>query len=308
MKPRTHTLIFLALSALTMAGCNKYEGFVHEPAFLHLDSIALTNDPAQSISNQEGFFTSDIDAVQIEVWFDGDHATTQLGTYTLPCTVPILDNRPIQKVQVYPFVRQDGILATHIYYPYYTFATQSNIHIATDSITNLGQLDESTGKYYYPVHYYNNINILKQEFFESQQYSIVFDSVLTWLKHTDLACTGDGCGWVHVPAACSDTMFSIQNAMTLNDASAYLYLEMDYKTSVTLNVGMISTRTIGSNTELRSVETLYPNDRWQKIYINLGRIWKYFRYNPEFKIMFTAMNPEGIDGDVYLDNVKVLAY
>lgn len=308
MKPLFKTIALLLAGAALTTGCERYEGFVHEPAFLHLDSMAVVNDPIHSISNQDGFFTSEIDAVQIEVWFDGDARTTQLGSYALPCTVPILDNRPIKKVQVYPFVKQNGIVSTHIYYPYYTYGMSENLPLKTDSITNLGTKDPATGRWYYNVHYRNDIQVLKQEYFESQQYSIVFDSVVTWLKNTDRACTGNGCGLVHVNSTTEDTTFTIEGTMTLNQADAYLYLEMDYKTDVRLNVGMISSRTIGTNKEMKGVETLYPTENWQKIYINLGKTWKYFNYNPEFQLVFTAMNGEQIEGDVLLDNVKIVAY
>lgn len=296
------------ISVLVFAGCSKYEGTVHTPAYIHLDSICVSNNPTNSLSNQAGFFTSNIDAVQLELWFEGDRVTTQLGTYTLPCTVPVLDNRPIQKIQVYPFVKLNGIAATRGYYPFYEFAVQQNIPLTTDSVINLGKLDTNTGRYYYNIHYQKGINILKQEFFEPIQFSIIFDSIMDWVKHDNtLSATGDGCGHVHINKENADTSTITTSYIQENNPSAYLYLELEYKSTTEVAVGMRSTQTLGSNENTQGVMNLYPTDTWTKMYINLGKTWKWFNHNP-FKIVFTLLNTEEKDADFYVDNLKIISY
>ena len=42
------------------------------------------------------------------------------------------------------------------------------------------------------------------------------------------------------------------------------------------------------------------------LYINLGRTWSWFNHNPSFKLSFAALNPYGEEGDVRIDNVKLI--
>ena len=45
---------------------------------------------------------------------------------------------------------------------------------------------------------------------------------------------------------------------------------------------------------------------WQHLYINLGRTWSYFNHTPNFRISFSALNTDGIEGDIRFDNVRLL--
>jgi hypothetical protein len=53
--------------------------------------------------------------------------------------------------------------------------------------------------------------------------------------------------------------------------------------------------------------TLLPNNRWQKIYINLGRTWGQYNYNTPIRLFFQAANPNKTGGKVKIDNVKIVA-
>ena len=49
-----------------------------------------------------------------------------------------------------------------------------------------------------------------------------------------------------------------------------------------------------------------PKDRWNKLYINLGRTWSQFLYRSPIAIYFQAVNEQGVEGDIYIDNIKVI--
>ena len=134
----------LLCATMLMVGCKKDPDTF--PAYLHLDKIEVEhNSDGTTAAYGDAWLTSEIDAVQIELWFEGEKNTTQLGTFELPCTVPVLtDKRKIDKIHVYPFVKQNGIAATHIYYPYYEYFIGRELPLAPDSVTNIGLLDEDS--------------------------------------------------------------------------------------------------------------------------------------------------------------------
>ena len=309
MKRNLFLGIFLVV-ALMLVSCNDDDYKHVAPAYLHLDKIdVIHNSDGTTSTWGDSWLTSKIDAVQIELWFKGEDATTTLGTFELPCTVPVLtDKREIEKIQISPFVKQNGIAATHIYYPYYEIYVGHNIEIAPDSITNIGVQDkDSLWSISVPYRGSKYMDVLLHEFFEPQQMSIVLDSMAERVTNED-ACSGLGFGRVEFKASEDNKTFFADKILTEHDASSYLYLEMDYRTDARLAIGMESSATIGGNPSILSVITLYPtDDEWNKIYINLGRTWKYFNYNPHFKICFTILNKDKIDGNVDIDNLKVLS-
>lgn len=296
-----------ACALLILAGCTKFDGDVTVPAYIHLDRIAVTDTPGASISSQEGFFSHYIDAAQIVVWFEGDEAETVLGTFQLPCTVPVLRNQMIDKMRIVPVVKQNGIAATRIEYPFYEYINLDSIPLSSDSTTNIGEQD-ADGLWSLTTHYKSQklMKVLAEEYFEKIQMQTSFDSVMGRITDSPTVCTGTGCGVVHVKANQSTVDFEIKNTLVEQNKTAYLYLEMDYKTDVRLSVGMRSAYYSGGSEDTQSAITLYANSEWQKIYINLGKLWSQFNYNSTFHIVFSALNTDGIDGNVYLDNVKII--
>jgi hypothetical protein len=87
-----------------------------------------------------------------------------------------------------------------------------------------------------------------------------------------------------------------------------LYLEMDYQTDLDLYVNMLGFAYSSSGSaSSKPIMTLLPNNRWQKIYINLGRTWGQYHYNTPIRLFFQAANPNKTGGKVKIDNVKIVA-
>ena len=43
------------------------------------------------------------------------------------------------------------------------------------------------------------------------------------------------------------------------------------------------------------------------VYINLGRVWEQFNHNTPLSIFFQVTNPDHKTGDIFIDNVKIIA-
>ena len=308
-------IICLMIVVSVLAGCTKFDGDVKVPAYIHLDRMGVEKRAGSGA--QDGFITSAIDAVQLVAYWEGDESETELGTFQLPCTVPVLRKDTITRLRITPVVKQNGIAATRIEYPYYEYVTLEKVNIASDSTTNLGAKD-SLGEWFINTTYRpwtTNLSItsdtllkvLAQEYFEDIQFTISFSDKVTRLTNDPIVRTGTGCGIVVVPDSSNRSVdFEIENEIECNDPTAYLYLEMDYKTDVRLSVGMRSAYYDGGTEDTQSAVTLYATQEWKKIYINLGRLWSQFNHHAKFHVVFSALNSDGTGGKVYLDNVKLL--
>jgi len=293
---------------LTISACNKFSGDVTVPAWLHLDGIDIVAQEENAPSVEEGFYSSLVDAVQLVAYFEGDDAETNLGTFQLPCTVPVLRHGKMKYLTVVPCVKQNGIASTRIEYPYFQRQRIEGLTLAADSVTHIGTLDTATGKYILRTHYYPlpHLAILAEDYFEPTSFSTHFDSTLTWVKDDPSnACTGQGYGKVHVDKTQSTVRFYIPEEFTV-DRTKYLYLEMDYRTDMLFEIYLTGFVNASSNASTMSVMKLYANDRWQKIYINLGKAWSQFNYNNPISLSFAALNTEGAEGDICIDNIKII--
>lgn len=303
-------IVCLALSAV---GCNKFEGDVTVPSYVRIDAVDVEKADVGEVGRSDGWYTSDIDAVQLIAYFDGDEAETNLGAFQLPCAVPVLRVGAMKYLRVVPVVKQNGIAATRIAYPYYREVTFTDVVLRENDTTCLGELDSLTNKYVVRVNYYNTerIDCKFYDDFELPKTDIRLGptpSVVQWsADDASLACTGSGCAHVHSGASDAKLKFEILDSISEDNASTILYLEMDYRTDVDLRVALRS-RTAYTEQETEcDVMCLYPTKEWKKIYINLGKAWSIVNHYETFHVVFYTVNSNGIEGDTYVDNLKVIA-
>ena len=102
--------------------------------------------------------------------------------------------------------------------------------------------------------------------------------------------------------------FSIDRDFQVMDATKLIYLELDSRCDPNLEyrVYMESSRIRGANTERADVMAIRGSEDWVHLYVNLGRTWAYFNYNPDFRISFTAIKTGQTGGEVRMDNVRLL--
>ncbi|MBR1793424.1 MAG: hypothetical protein IJ764_07295 [Bacteroidales bacterium] len=281
------------------------------PAYLHIDSLSVNQPAANAPSTDAGWYTSDIDAVQLIAYFDGEKAETIFGTFELPCRVPILYEGTAQYVRVIPVVRQNGIAQTRIEYPYFCDTILKDITFTANKTTHIGQLDTATGRYWLPIYYkpISLMDVLVYDAFEPLATSIVFDTTtkgVAWIQNDrEHAQTGSGYLKVTTDSNATSVEFPITTDMVINDPTKILYLEMDYHTDVHLRIGISSPYTSGGQRYTNWAITLYPRKTYGKIYINLGKLWSQFNYYPNFSVIFSTLNTTGLGGDTYIDNLKI---
>lgn len=294
-------LIFSLLTVFALfVSCDNYEGSVIVPSYLKINSITIEDDPGDSWSYEDGFFTSEVDAVNIVIYVDGDTAETNLGTFQLPCEIPVLRNGNIDRVLINPVVKQDGIAGKRINYPYYKPIVLNDVVLNEDKTTDLGDLKTRFVSK-------SEMTVKWEEFFEPGPGGFSLDSVV--LSCTDTACSGTGCGVVRVLPSQSSVSFGTDTTIYLPDPSAIVYVEMEYWSDLDFSIGLNNPYYQGGANKIKSHETIYgkPEKGWQKIYINLGSLWaKEYNFYEYIRPYFTILNGSGKGGNLYIDNIKLI--
>ena len=297
--------IIAVVAALSAVSCDRFEGDVTAPSYLKIDAINVVDNSSDSWSQYHGFFSNNIDAVNIVLWKSGDTAETNLGTFQLPCRIPVLRKGTMDYLRITPVVKQNGIAGTRITYPYYQTITLNNVSFATDSVTDLGTLQT---KYISK----SVMKVLWQEFFEPGPGSISLDSVVQrcYSLDTVMPVYGDyGCGVVRVPQGTSSIAFQTDTTYNVSNPQSILYLEMDYWSDFDFSVALHNpTYRDGPDNIITHMKIFgKPEKGWQKIYINIGSTWSQeFNHYPDIRPHFTIHNRSGKEGRLFIDNIKLI--
>ncbi len=294
---KIRNLIYTLGLLLALTACTDDEDFV-PPSFLHVEAFKVVPTTSSPISIDPGFYTSDIVACYVVAHYPGTNTLDSIGLFQLPFTVPVLHSGDVDYFEFYPAVKQSGLSGTLPFYSFYKPVKISNQTLVTgdtlrfDTLTTTYAITLSDMQLFEP--------------FEPTELSTLFDSII-WNKYAaDEACTGQGYASVHVPDSVASVPFAIKTDFYVADPSRAVYLELDTRSDLRFEVYMESAYTSGAATDVQRVMVVNPSDNWQHMYINLGRTWAWFNHNPSFKLSFKALNPYNEEGDIRIDNVKVL--
>lgn len=299
-KLKTYRNILFGLSTLLLAvACAPDD--LGTPSFIHVDAIGVNPRSTGAVTQDSGYYTSKIVAAYVVAHYPDAASVDTIGLFRLPFTVPVLHNGPVDYIEFYPAIPISGSMNALPYYTYYERIRVEDSVLYEGDTTDFGTMWTTYDALVdFPLLY---------EPFEPNEANIMMDSVVEWVKHDrDGARCGEGYGKVHVDPEASHVDFSVNTGdfFTVSDPSKLLYLEMDVRGDLDLEVSMTSTYRSGGNLDRLQVMVVYKTDEWQHLYINLGRTWSYFNHQPQFKINFSALNYDGTGGDVYIDNIKLL--
>lgn len=305
------TLISLAIAALLLPSCKKFEGSQTVPAYIRIDTMQLQCNYYDYGANTHKF----IDAW---VYIDDDI----VGCYELPATFPILKEGE-HKVAIYPGIARDGIRDLRAQYPFIAPYERSAVNLVKDSIITLMPVFN-----YYPIGHDENMHIWMEDFDRGTTYVhavapsdvdiiLTSDPVLAWHDPENIYST-----YSAKLVLTSDTMeFRIAtdefsntgtNDFQLPTSGSACMLEMDYKCSDTCLVGLrykmdyvvyneplVRLKPTGAS----GVEPL----QWNKIYINIGPYLVDYEDADYFQIYFASWDPRN-DGTqyFYFDNFKLI--
>ena len=297
---RAFATIATILIFTLLAGCTDDSDFT-APAFLHMDGIGLAATSESGIGhNDPGFFTSNIVAAYMVAHYPGSMKEDSIGLFRMPFTIPVLHNGEVDYFDIYPAVEHSG---QSLALPFYTF--YNKIRISGDTLVSGDTLD--LGMLTTTYNQQTDIPMLYEPF-EPTEADVAVDSNMEWVRHDrEGACVGEGYGRITVQPGVANVAVAIERTFVLTDPSKVCYLELDIKSTIETAVYMHAAYTSGGSEDKNSVMTIYPQDDWQHLYINLGRTWAYFNHPSTFRLSFEALNVDNTDGEVLIDNIKVLS-
>ena len=286
------------------AGCERNTDFT-APSFLHIEAIKLVPPAQNAITLEDGFYTSDIVAAVVYVRRKESQSLDTLGHFRLPMTIPVLYSGDVDYIDIYPAVKQSGSATLLPAYPFY-----NRIRLSDTSLTSGDTLWLDTLTTTYNI---TRSDVLMYELFEPNEGSLLFDSVMQMRHAPDEARSGRGYGFVTVNDSTYTTTFgidrdfSVVNPQTHRvDATRNVYLELDARSDVDFELFMEGSYVNGSAPSRVEVMTVYKSDEWAHLYINLWRTWKELNFCSTFRLSFTALNEDLVNGEVRLDNVRLL--
>ena len=273
---------------MTLWSCEKFEGDQTIPAYLKIDSIALTTD-----YSVEG--TSSNAITDAWVYIDDQY----LGTFQLPARFPVLRNSTA-KVTIFGGVKKDGIAATRINYPYYQRIDRT-IKFVQDSTISLGTLStvyESKTRF-----------IFKEDF---EQVTMLLDT--TSRSNVAITRTASGSGETfegeHSGIVTMDSVgqyFEIMSHDPIDIPNAAVYLEINCNTNIEFQIGLfIYSGTYAIQADVLNI--METKGKWKKIYVDLSNMLNAYGGAEKFRLSLRGNFKEtGVDqAKIMVDNLKLV--
>lgn len=292
-----------AFISIFLSSCSKEELQAEIPVYLSIQKIAVETDYVD-----EG--TSHSKITTIWLYANGEH----IGTFELPCTVPVLLDEGVNDVRVYPGIHINGISASRaIYEGFRRMDFQVNYQPSGSENADTIAVEQEK----LTTSYTSNIRINIFETFDEAGLELAAtqrsDTGIyktdkpgeVFINPQDSSEENEQAGVMYTTAKNDLVEVATVNAYDLPQTGANVYLEVTYKSNIPFDVGVISQGFTGS----RQLSTLRvnPQEDWNKIYVNLVSEIGALGGASAYKIFFRASHEDGTDtGKVFLDNLKLV--
>ncbi|MGZ5282782.1 MAG: hypothetical protein ACXWEY_10950 [Bacteroidia bacterium] len=275
--------ILLLINALGFSGCDIVNPPEDVPAYIRIKEYTFTTDAAK-----QGTASNKI----TDAWVYAGN--TFQGGFEMPATIPTLETGT-KRLTIIGGVKENGISATRLPYP---FLESYSIDI------DLKRAKVDTIK---PVWKYSELTKFPWlENFEGTSVSLeLSDNSTTGFRITttsDSAFEGNSAIKASIDPAHNYFECKTKMAYGLPRGKA-VWLEMNYKTEVPVEVGVYS---IGASGNMKLFAAgINPSAEWNKIYVNLTSTISYEPTTQVFQIYFAAFNKNN-GGTILIDNLKLL--
>lgn len=269
---------------LACSGCDIINPAEPVPAYVRLQSpeILITNPGTQGTASENITNT----------WAYLDN--NPLGVFNRTGTFPVIGEGE-HKITCIAGIMENGISSVRVTYPFYTPDTTIAV------LTPNGDLVISP-----QYKYISGTMFALNEGFEIGSAIELWNGSTAELERVTGADVFEGAYAARIQLTDSFNFFDGRTTqiLTLPTDGSSIYLELNYKTDVTLQVGLL---------DMASGETSYqwnisPKTSWNKIYLNL-RDAVLSSGSSTFRLLFRATKPSTLQsGNVFLDNVKLVHF
>lgn len=284
-------ILFLGVIAILLGGCVKN---YPDPVWLEIDEWSLVSNPLSE--EDPGHLSHNF----TDVWVYVDNKL--VGVFELPCKIPVMVEGEGKSIRLYPTVRNNGIAATKKIYPFVEPFEQSY-----DCVPG------STISIHPTTRYVSNCEFWLEDFESSSAYLTTdpaSDATMEYGTDPNEAISGT---YGHIALGGEDSLWlGVTEAISLPGSGAEVYLEIDYKCSITVEQGVLAFLSDGSS---QTNHYVYLNAQpastmvWRKMYIDLKEIVSYSVNAVEFQQYLTAaLSENASSGDIYIDNVRLVHF
>lgn len=270
-------------------GCNIFNPEEDKPAYIAVDSIRLNaNNVLQGTSS----------AKITDAWIYVDDKL--IGAFELPCTIPVLESGK-HKVSVGAGVMVNGLTALRAPYPFYRFYSENDVEL---SIGEIRKIEPS-------VSYFDSLQFAFMANFDDLSGSKLeaagaSDTTIALTSNPDLVYEGAGSMIAALYRDSGFIEFQMVEPVELPKQGTTVYLELNYKTTHILNVGLKANYE-SSGTVSAPLVSLNPSSTWNKIYINLTRQVSQQVNAANYRVYFYAPKPAGSGKmELFIDNMKIV--
>ncbi|MEM9928681.1 MAG: hypothetical protein AAF840_02575 [Bacteroidota bacterium] len=222
-----------------------------------------------------------------------------IGAFPLPARIPVLRTGDVT-LRFEAGVKQNGISTTPEIYEFYT-PVERNINLTPGETIDLGTLI---------INYRPNVRFAIFETFEegfTRAFTEQVAGEARLLSSQESVRTGSFSGRLQLTE--DDPLVEIATTEIfsgLTDERPYVWLELDFRSAVDVQWGVTGVQ--GIDVIRRFDPSFRPRDEWTKIYFNMSETVVLSMLN-NYKFNFTALLPAGLtEGDLYLDNIKLLYF
>lgn len=274
-------LVFFSL--IVLQGCEGKDENI--PAYIKINGFNLSVNPTA-----EGTASNKI--TDAWVYCDG----SLLGVYELPVTFPVLLEGSHDFI-IKAGIKMNGISASRGYYPFYMPIEQTLNLVPGETI----ELNPTVS--YYP----NKVQYI--EGFEDGGISFeslgTSDTNIQRTSDPDKVFEGSYSGIVYLNSDIDYAFFGTTSTFDLPTNGTPVFLEMNYKTSNAVAIGLIAY--VSGDPVKNEIFVLNPNSEWNKIYINLTACASSNQSASDFRLYFEMYKDANLtESTVLLDNLKLV--
>lgn len=282
----------VAILALFLAsGCDLINPSEPVPTYVRIDSFTVKGNELQTGSNSHKI-------TSVYAYLNNQ----SLGTFDLPALFPVILDKS-GKILLTAGIDKNGISSYPAQYPFYT----------SDTFT-LTAAPGTTVTYAPKVRYFDSAKVQFYVDFDGTPVGAVSatnpfktlegDTTVKTTGKPEEVFEGAHSGIIALYGN-ADTSVSINTNPFKLPPNKDIYLEMDYKSTVPLTVGL-NTNTAGDEHTAYLVG-FYPRSTWGKVYISLRSFASTYQ-GKDFYLLLRAVKDKPGDGYVLIDNLKIVSF
>lgn len=298
---RTITVLSFLFIGILLSSCNKTD---LTASYIYIDTTAFSIDMANY--NDEfstGYDQGELNCIASQKFPDAWIIVNgkDLGTWELPCKIPILA-KGNASVQIFPGIKLNGVSTSRPRYPFVDGNTQT-IDLQESKITTVPSI---------PIKYYSTTAFKIVENFERDYngYFTAEDTNGVNFEHIyDAEDPSNRIGRISLED--SITEFNvISSTMKFSDVQ-YVFLEMDYCCDVEnaqIYAGMLINKPTTAVTTDEPLVVVNASTQWKKIYINLTQsvLRNHISDAVGYRVYLSGGRSDNTPIHYYFDNIKVI--